>query len=452
MPELYDLTIAEAAVLIERRDLSPVELTRACMERVEQVEGRLNAFITVLPDSALEDARKAEYAIAKGEYCGPLHGIPIGAKDIFDMAGVRTTAASKVFAERVPSTDAEAVRRLRVAGAVIIGKLNMHEFAYGVTTATSYYGPTHNPWDLQRIPGGSSGGSAAAVAAGECLGALGTDTAASIRLPAALCGIVGLKPTYDLVSRKGVIPLAWSLDHCGPMTRTTLDAALMLGVLADTSADHTDGIGKGVDGLRIGVPRHYFHEATQPAVLRAFDAALQTLTELGARVREVKVPSLSYVYPALAAIIATEALAYHLPLLRENTEDYTTGVRLRLETGLLYTAAHYLQAQRVRTVVIEEMAATFESVDFLAMPTTPFTALELSEQSDLLPETRLLNWYTRPFNLSGHPAISVPCGFDEKGLPIGLQLVGRPFEEGTLLRMAHAYQQQTDWHTRRPGL
>jgi aspartyl-tRNA(Asn)/glutamyl-tRNA(Gln) amidotransferase subunit A len=352
----------------------------------------------------------------------------------------------------VPQTDADAVARLREAGAIIIGKLNLHEFAYGVTNAASHFGPTRNPWDIGRIPGGSSGGSAAAVAAAECFGALGTDTAASIRLPAALGGIVGLKPTYDLVSRKGVIPLAWSLDHCGPMARTVTDTALILNVLADKGVDYAESIEQGVRGLRIGVPRHYFHENTQTEVIESFERAMRTLSDHGASVIDIEMPSLAYVSPALAAIMTTEATNYHLPLLRKHADDYTDIIRLRLKRGVLYTAAHYLQAQRTRTVVIEDMRRIFEDVDLLAIPTSPFTALELSDRSDILPETRLLNWHTRPFNLTGHPAISVPCGFDDSGLPIGLQLVSRPFEEATLLRAAYAYEKDSGWYGRRPPI
>jgi aspartyl-tRNA(Asn)/glutamyl-tRNA(Gln) amidotransferase subunit A len=445
------LTIADAAALIERRKLSPIALTQACLERIESVEGRINAFITVLRDEALQAAERAEAEIAAGNCRGPLHGIPIGVKDLYDTAGIPTTAGSKIYSLRMPLADAAAVERLKAAGAIIIGKLNLHELAYGVTNAISHYGATHNPWDTNRILAGSSGGSAAAVAAGECLGALGTDTAASIRLPVALCGIVGLKPTYDLVSRRGVIPLAWSLDHYGPMAHTVRGVALMLGVLAETPSDYATDLEGGVDGMRIRVPRHYFREETEPDVLNAFERAMQTFAELGASVQEIEIESLRYVHASLAAILATEATNYHLLLLHQNADDYSTGGRIRLESGLLYTASHYLQAQRVRTIMIEEMRGALEVVDLLATPTAPFTALEIAG-ADLLPAARLLNWYTRPFNLTGFPAISVPCGFDGRGLPIGLQLVGRPFEEATVLRAAYAYEQRSGWYKRRPSL
>ena len=459
--ELTRLSIAEAASLIQRKKLSPVELTEACLQRIGSVDARVQAFITVTREEALASAQKAASAIARGNYKGPLHGIPLALKDLFDTAGVRTTAGSKIMASRVPAEDAEATARLKAAGAVILGKLNMHEFAYGATGVNPHYGATHNPWDLGRVSGGSSSGSGAAVAAGMVLGALGTDTGGSIRIPSALCGITGLKPTYGRVSRRGVVPLSWALDHVGPMARSAADAAIVLSAIAGHDpGDETCSEApvpdyakllerRGLKGLRVGVPRDHFFENVDAEVATAVSEAITTLEELGSQVSEVSLPHIDEAPAAVNAIMLPEALAYHRRWLAERPEDYGEEVRRRLEMGLLYPAVGYVQAQRLRSLIVEEWRErVFDRVDLLAVPTTPIPAPRL-EDADLQATLTLVR-FTNPFNLAGVPAISVPCGFTSSGLPIGVQLVGRWFEEGAVLGSAHAYQQATDWHKRAP--
>ena len=461
--ELTRLSIAEAADLIRRKKLSPVELTEACLQRIDSLDARLRAFITVTREEALATAQQATGAIARGDYKGPLHGIPFALKDLFDTAGVRTTAGSKIMADRVPSEDAAVTARLKAAGAVLLGKLNMHEFAYGATGVNPHYGATANPWDPTRISGGSSSGSGAAVAAGMAPGALGTDTGGSVRIPSALCGITGLKPTYGRVSRRGVVPLSWALDHVGPMARSAADAAIILGVIAghdpgdETSSDEPVPDyakmleGRGLKGLRVGVPREYFFDNVNTEVAAGVRGAISTLEHLGAQVREVSLPHIDEAPAAVNAIMLTEALACHRRRLAERPQDYGDDVRGRLEMGLLYPAVSYIEAQRLRSLIVEEWREkVFDRVDLLAVPTTPVPAPGL-EEADLQVTLTLVR-FTNPFNLVGVPAVSVPCGLTGGGLPIGMQLAGRWFEEGTVLGAAHAYQQATDWHKRAPPL
>ncbi len=461
--ELTRLSITEAANLIRRKKLSPVELTEACLQRIGRLDARLRAFITVTREEALATAQQAAGAIARGDYKGPLHGIPLALKDLFDTVGVRTTAGSKIMADRVPAEDAEVTARLKAAGAVLLGKLNMHEFAYGATGVNPHYGATANPWDPTRISGGSSSGSGTAVAAGMTLGALGTDTGGSVRAPSALCGITGLKPTYGRVSRRGVVPLSWALDHVGPMARSAADAALILGVIAghdpadETSSDEPVPDyakmleGRGLKGLRVGVPREHFFANVNAEVAAAVRGAISTLEELGSQVSEVSLPHIGEAPAAVSAIMFTEALTYHRRWLAERPQDYGDDVRGRLEMGLLYPAVSYIDAQRLRSLIVDEWRErVFDRVDVLAVPTTPVPAPGL-EEADLQVTVTLMR-LTNPFNLLGVPAVSVPCGFTGGGLPIGLQLVGRWFEEGTVLGAAHAYQQATDWHKRAPPL
>ncbi len=460
-PPLPALTLAEAARLLQGRELSPLELTEACLRRIEALEPRLNSFITVTAEEALAQARRATEELARGERRGPLHGLPVAIKDLLDTAGVRTTAGSRVLAQRVPEEDATAVARLREAGAVVLGKLNLHEFAFGATSVNPHYGPVRNPWDTGRIAGGSSGGSATAVAAGECLATLGTDTGGSIRIPSSLCGITGLKPTYGRVSLWGVIPLAWSLDHVGPMCRTAEDCALVLSVIAGPDGrdracarvpvpDYAAQLDGGVKGLRVGLPREHFFEGAQEDVAEAVRRAVEVLAELGAQVREVSLPHVALAPQAVSAIILSEGLAYHLPWLRQRPQDYGPDLRLRLEMASLMPAVAYVQAQRLRAAIVEAWRRLWQEIDLLATPTTVVTAARI-EEADLSTTLTLLR-NTNPFNLSGQPAISLPCGFDRQGLPIGLQLVGRWWDEATVLRAAHAYQRATDWHLRLPPL
>ncbi len=462
--DIAQLSIAEAAALIGKRKLSPVELTEACLQRIGSLDARLRAFITVTREDALTAAQQAAGAIARGNYKGPLHGIPFALKDLFDTAGVRTTAGSKIMAERVPTQDAEATARLKAAGAVLLGKLNMHEFAFGITGVNPHYGGTYNPWDTSRMSGGSSSGAGAALASAMTLGALGTDTGGSIRAPASLCGITGLKPTYGRVSRRGIVPLSWALDHAGPMARSAADAAIILNVIAghdpqdETSSeepvpDYTKALkDQRLKRLRIGVPQEHFFDTVDAEVLEAVRVAIFTLRDdLKAKVGEVSLPRIAEAPAAVSAIMLPEALAYHKRWLAERPQDYGEDVRARLEMGLLYPAVSYVQAQRFRSLIVEEWRRkVFDRVDLLAVPTTPVPAPSLDEND--LQTTITLTRFTGLFNLTGLPAISIPCGFTNAGLPIGLQLVGRWFDEGTLLRVAHAYQQATDWHTRAPEL
>lgn len=460
--ELCYLTIREAGLLLKSRKLSPVELTRAFLSRIEQLDKTLNAYITVLPEQALAAARAAEAEILRGDYRGPLHGIPIALKDLYDTQGVRTTASSRVMANRIPSEDATTTARLAAAGSILLGKLAMHEFALGGPDPTCGFPLARNPWNLDHIPGGSSSGSGAAVAAGLCMGSLGSCTGGSIRGPAAYCSIVGLKATYGRVSRYGVVPLSWTLDHCGPMTWTVEDTALMLQAIAGfdpkdpTSSrapvpDYSAALVEDIKGLAIGVPRHFFF-ADDPAInretLEIVDTALKTLQELGARVVEVTVPTLKYAGAAQPVIMLSEAFAYHARKLRSKPEEFGDMVRARFRMGGLFTAGEYVQAQRVRHVLKREFAAALQQVDLIASPTMSNPAPAFNNV-DVMTTARMPS-FTGPYNLTGMPAISVPCGFTKAGLPVGLQLAGKPFDEPTVLRAAYTYQQRMRLFEKRP--
>jgi aspartyl-tRNA(Asn)/glutamyl-tRNA(Gln) amidotransferase subunit A len=461
---LCDLPLADVAARIEAREISPVELTGAVLERIEALNGTLNAFITVLAEQALADAKTAETEMLGGGYRGPLHGIPVSVKDLFATKGIRTTAGSRILANSVPDEDATVVERLHAAGAVIVGKNNMLEFAYA--SVHPDYGATPNPWDLTRSTSGSSSGSGAAVAAGMGYGSLGTDTGGSIRLPASYCGIVGLKPTYGRVSRHGAVPVSWSCDHIGPMTRTVADCAAMLGVIAGADdRDATSGavpvpdyvahLGQEISGRRIAICDAYLRKSVDPAVQQIVETAIARFETLGATVDEIDLPPPSECVPALLGILTPEATAFHLPWLRERPDDYTQAVRERLELGAITPAISYIQAQRLRQRIVMEMRSALRGFDVLAMPTAPTVATPLD--SDLVtsaeadPEllAALIN-FTGPFDLTGFPAVSIPCGFSENGLPVGLQLVGHPYAEETLLSIAAAYESDTDWHRRKP--
>jgi aspartyl-tRNA(Asn)/glutamyl-tRNA(Gln) amidotransferase subunit A len=466
--ELTRLGIAEAGDQIRRRALSPVELTRAYLNRIQREDNALRAYITVLSDQALAAARTAEEEIARGGYRGPLHGIPIALKDLVMTRGIRTTCGSRILKAWVPDTDAAVTTRLYAAGAILLGKLNMHEFAYGPTGVNPHYGTPKNPWDRARMPGGSSGGSGVAVAAGLCAGALGTDTGGSVRIPASLCGIVGLKPTYGRVSRAGVIPLAWSLDHVGPMTRTVADAALLLQVLAgrdpaDPSTadvpvpDYRRALEGGVRGLRLGLPKDLFFERLDPEVRAAVLGAARALEGLGASLEEVPLPRIPHAGPASFAIIASEATAYHEPYLKTRAALYGADVRARLTAGQFVLATQYLKAQRARQVIRAEVDEALGRLHALLVPTTPIPAPPLeAREATADGATEEVRWWlircTRPINVTGHPALSVPCGFTAGGLPIGLQLVGRHFDEAMLLRIGHAFEAVSPARGRRPPL
>ena len=459
--DLTGLSLQEAAAAVCAKDISPVALTRACLERIEWFDPTLRAFITVTAEEALAQASAAEMEIARGAWRGPLHGIPIGLKDLVDTAGVRTTGASALFADRVPEADAEVVRRLRAAGAVFLGKLNMQEFAYGGGSVVSHFGAVHNPWDLTRIAGGSSGGSAAAVVAGLCYGALGSDTGGSIRQPAALCGIVGLKPTYGRVSLRGVLPLAWSLDHVGPMTWTVADAAIMLQAMAGydpedvTSVDapvpdYVAGLEGDVVAFRLGVPVGHFDEGLDPEVEAAYKEALTRLAAMTAGVREVDVPGLTTLRTFSGPVLQAEAYAYHAEYVAATPERYDPHTLERIRRGESVSGAMYIHARRELERLRRAVRRVFENVDVLITPTTPIPAPTIGEMQSGVELPTLRN--TSPFNAYGLPTISVPCGFTDSGLPIGLQISGPPWGEPAVLRLAYAFERATDWHKRCPAL
>jgi aspartyl-tRNA(Asn)/glutamyl-tRNA(Gln) amidotransferase subunit A len=452
-------TIFELSPLLRRKKISPVELTQACLERIEKLNPTLNAFITVLADSVLAAARTAETEIARGEWRGPLHGIPISPKDLIDTAGVRTTAASERHKNRIPAEDAEVVRRLKQAGAVIVGKNNLHEFAYGGSSLVSYFGDVRNPWDTARIAGGSSGGSAAAVAAGLCFAAIGTDTAGSIREPAALCGCVGLKPTYGRVSSHGVIPLALSLDHVGPLANTVTDTAIVLQAIAGYDpadittpnipvADYVSALREGAKSLRVGVPRTFFYEDLDAEVAAAVEQALAVIKTLAADVKEVAIE-----VPTDRTLQLAESYANHKENATTAPELYQPETLRRILAGANISAADYIQHRRELEQARRDIGNAFAEVDLLVTPTTPMPApliADFKANPDALrpAELRLLR-NTRPFNVWGLPAISMPCGFTPSGLPIGLQIAAAHWREDRVLRLAHAYGQATRWHEAR---
>jgi aspartyl-tRNA(Asn)/glutamyl-tRNA(Gln) amidotransferase subunit A len=457
-----NLTIAKVAPHIRKGQYSPVELTRAFLERIARLQPSLNAFITVTSDLALKQARQAEKEISKGHYRGILHGIPISVKDLFYTAGIRTTAGSKILRRFIPKENAALVDRLLAAGAILLGKTNLHEFAFGATNVNPHYGPVHNPWDLSRVSGGSSGGSAAAVSAGLCLASLGTDTGGSIRLPAAACGIVGLKPTFGLVPTHGVIPLSFSLDHVGPLCRCVEDAALVLGVIAGQEAPSLRSPRPGgkanffsspkrMRRLRVGVPKQYFFDRLQREVRYRVLAAHSALEKMGAEVQEVKLEGIQDTVDLAADIIFPEAMTFHWKWLSKRPGDYGEDLRTRMQSRLSQTAIAYLQALQRRQRYADSFQKAMESVDIMAVPTLPIGAPRIEES-----EVKIGRWaenvrvallrLTFPGNLSGLPAISIPCGFSSEKLPIGLQLIGRRLDEATLLRAAYAYEQSTSWH------
>ena len=452
---MNELSIAEASDLLRRKQISPVELTTSCLARIEQLNPTINAFITVMHDSALAQARAAEDEIRAGNWRGPLHGIPIGLKDLIDTAGVKTTCGSALFKDRIPKEDAEIVKRLKNAGAVLIGKQNMQEFAWGGTSASSYFGAVRNPWDTERIAGGSSGGSAAAVASGMCFGAIGTDTGGSVREPAAFCGIVGLKPTYGRVSARGVFPLSPSLDHVGPLCRNVTDIALLLQAIAGFDKWDTTSVDWPVDSYaeslntktkpRIGIVRRPFFDDLDTDIENAINEALKQLDSLSSDVVEIDLP------PAPAAVQAPEVYAVHS---QYSPELYAPWMRARLEQAAAIDTVAYIEARQELDRVRRFVGDVFEKVDLLVTPTTPVPPITITEAQNMSPAPAGELWLrnTRPFNAYGFPTISIPCGFTRAGLPIGLQISSPNFSEARLLSFAYAFEQATPQHTRIPAV
>ncbi|KIF02025.1 amidase [Streptomyces sp. RSD-27] len=452
----YELSIAAAAEAIRARELSPVELVDSVLDRIEQVEPHLQAYVSVGAGEARRAAREAEQEVTGGRLRGPLHGIPMGLKDLIDVAGTATTASSRVRADHRAQADSTVAARLAAAGAVLLGKTHTHEFAYGLTTPQ-----TRNAWDRDRVAGGSSGGSAVAVAAGAATFALGTDTGGSIRVPSALNGVVGLKPTYGLVPCHGVTSLSWSLDHVGPITRTVEDAALVLSSLAGHDPHdprdpaslaaprppyRTNGA-TDLTGLRIGVPRNYYFDHVHPEVEAAVRLAMAELETLGARLVEGDIPMTRYIQATQWGLMVPEATAYHERTVRAVPELYGDDVRVLLEAGELISAGDYLRAQRSRTLMQHAWARLLREVDVIAAPTVPATAVKAHEEAIAWPDGTVegvSDAYVRlsaPANITGIPSLSVPVGHDTAGLPIGMQLLGRPLGEQTLFRVGHAYEQ-----------
>jgi Asp-tRNA(Asn)/Glu-tRNA(Gln) amidotransferase A subunit family amidase len=457
------LTIAEAARLIEHRELSPVELVDSRLGRIQRFDGKLNSFIRVLADEARTAARAAEAEIAAGKYRGPLHGIPIGLKDIYETAGIATTGHSKVMQDHVPNTDAFSVKRLREAGAVVMGKLATHEFALGGPSFDLPWPPACNPWDTSRFTGGSSSGTGAAVAAGLVLGGTGSDTGGSIRGPSAFCGLAGIKPTYGLISRMGILPLAFSLDHAGPMAWTAEDCAILLQAMAGHDPadpgsanhpipDYRAALGGEVKGLRIGLIRHFYERDNEAnaATQAAIAAAAQTFEGLGCTVREVTLSPLADWAACGMAIMQSEAYAIHEANLRARFTDYGEIFRDRMALAGLVTGADYVQALRRRRELIGELDRAMADLDLVMTAAAPGEAPPI----DSVPKFAILERpsLTIAFNVTGSPAMSVCCGYTESGLPLSFQLVGKRFADATVLRLAHAYEQATPWRGRRPAL
>lgn len=485
--ELYEKTAHELSQLLDKGEVSSVDITRSIFDRIDKLEAKVGAFVTLTPEHAMKMAEQADTMRAAGEAVSPLNGIPVAIKDNMITKGVATTCSSKMLEKFVPPYDGTVVSRLRNAGAVFVGKANMDEFAMGSTTESSAFKKTYNPWDLERIPGGSSGGSAAAVAAEMCVMATGSDTGGSIRQPAAFCGVVGMKPTYGLVSRYGLVAFASSLDQIGPLTRDVEDAAIFLNAMAghdpmdSTSAkveaqDYTKFLNRDVKGLRIGLPKEFFAEGANPEVRSAVDAAIKQLESLGAELVEVELPHTQHAV-ATYYLCATAEASSNLAKFdgahfgyrnmeadnvvdmfsRSRSEGFGPEVKRRIMLGTYALSAgfyedFYLKALKVRTLIQQDFLKAFEKCDILAGPTTPSTAFKIGEKANDPLAMYLTDVYTIGVNLAGLPALSLPCGFAEGGMPIGLQLIAPAFEDGRLFTAAHAYEQATEWHNKRPTL
>ncbi len=475
--ELENLTIAKIAPELKSRSISPLELTKLFLERLSGINPILNAYITITAETALQDAEKAHMEIAQGRYRGPLHGIPFSIKDNLATKGVRTTAGSRILDQWIPGFDATVVERLRQAGAIILGKTNLHEWALGGTTINPFYGTTHNPWDLTRIAGGSSGGSAAAVAATLCLGSIGTDSAQSVRNPASMCGIVGVKPTYGRISQYGTVPGtgAYSCNHTGILTKNVLDAAIVLEAVAgldpkdSLSANrpvvkYSQSIGRSVRGLRIGILRGYFEEVITTEVKESFRSALEVFKSLGMEIEEVTTAHMDLLPAVKVCTSRVENASAHDRTLRTRSRDYSPQVRNAYLAALLVPASAYVMAQRVRRIISEEFHQLLQRVQLFALPTVGYPAptIKQCEEGWIEIDGRRIkpqderggadSLTTIPFNVTGFPAISVPCGFSKSGTPIGLQIAAGPFQEELIFSAAHAYEQATEWRERRPQI
>lgn len=461
MTNLDDLTLADAALALRAGKVSSRELTDAALGRIAALNLSLHAFITVMADSAQRDAARADQDRARGIDLGPLQGIPVALKDLFDTSDAPTTGGSRILQKRQPARDAEATARLRRAGAVIVGKTNLHEFAYGVTNDNPHYGRALNPWDPARSPGGSSGGSAAAVAARLCLGALGSDTGGSIRIPSALCGITGLKPTFGRVSLRGVLPLSPFMDHAGPMAQTAQDCGLILQEIAGydpndpASAnvpvpDYTHELDAPLTGVRIARPGEWFEQGVDEELLAAVDLAAKELERQGASLARRDMPFASDLFTTNRTLLSAEALALHEHDLYDHPEELGPDVVTRLQRALAVSTADYIRARDRQRELARALDLYLDEVDATLTPTTRIAAPQWTEE-DPVALAQNLTAFTAPFNLTGHPAISLPCGFTRSGLPIGMQLVARHWDEPLLLRLAHQYQMHTDWHKKRPS-
>ena len=467
MNELAQLTLVAAAAAIRRRKVSSVELTHACLARANEVQPRLNCFIAIDEDGAIKAARKADRMLKRGARVGPLHGVPLAHKDMYYRAGQVSTCGSKILREYRPEITATVVERLEQAGAIWLGNLNMAEFAANPTGHNDHWGHCRNPWNPDHVTGGSSSGSGSAVGARACYGSLGSDTGGSIRLPAAACGVVGLKPTHGLVSRYGVMPRSWSQDTVGPLTRTAADCARMTRVIAGADPkdptcstravpNYEQGLEDRIRGLRVGVPANHYYEGATEDVRRCMEESLAVLSSLGARVIEVPVPDPARLFQLSNAVTVSEAAAIHGTWMRERPQDYSLYVRSRIEPGFHIPATTYLEALNLRARYLDEFLATvFSRVDVIhtpvmVIPPPTIAETEPRDSGAVAEVVGRITRNTRPTSYLGLPALSVPAGFTPRGLPVALQLIGRPFDEATLFRVAHQYQRETDWHTRLP--
>ncbi|MCH7605735.1 MAG: Asp-tRNA(Asn)/Glu-tRNA(Gln) amidotransferase GatCAB subunit A [Chloroflexi bacterium] len=469
--DLLKLTIAELAPKIRAGEVSPVELTEAALSRADSLQPTLNSFITILHDQARDQAKEQEAALARGEYRGPLQGIPIGIKDNIATAGIRTTVGSKVLSDNVPDEDAEVVRRCKDAGAIILGKENLEEFAAGATSNNPHFGAVHNPWALDHIPGGSSGGGGANVAAGVTFASLGTDLGGSVRLPGTFCGVVGLKQTFGRVSQRGLLVTSFNGDHIGPMTRSVHDSALVLQAIAghdplDPStvpvpvSDYAASVGKNLRGMKMGIPANYYFDLVDDEVERAVRQAIADLEELGVEIREVSLPSMKYA-AALRFTGMADSVVTHEPYISSNRQDYGPDTLYRTLAGQFVLGRDYSKAMKVQRIIKEEHARVLQDVDFLVTPTAPVAAPPIDAKYISLdgtdyrvrgPGSGMISQNTSPMNATGLPAITVPCGFTEGGLPIGVQFIGRPFDESSLFQVASGYEAVSPAQGRWPAM